>query len=294
MAAGWAGWQVLLSGSRSRHSLGETQLALRDQCDMRGGQDYYYKAEGLAELQERVPPEGRSCPRPRRPPPGLGRRATRAAGPAIARHDGTGRQEAEHGAGSPRSPWRSGGRLRQSANLALESEESLAQATARRRPARPVSRPECSGTRSAAPRHPKPPAAVAFSPDGQRIDGGGPGTTGQRRGLPEDPGEPVRAHTQGAEVDVLDRRRHRQLRQRPAVPAPDEPAAPAGRGPDRGDAQLLPLPRPAPAAEQSRPVRGPRRGRPLPLERRAPAGPDRPRRQADRIRRSGRRATSSS
>ena len=67
---------------------------------------------------------------------------------------------------------------------------------------------------------------------------------------------------------------------------------PAGRGPDRGVAQLLPLRRPA--ADGRRAVLGQRRGRRLPLERRAPAGPDRPEGQADRPATSGRRATSSS
>ena len=55
-------------------------------------------------------------------------------------------------------------------------------------------------------------------------------------------------------------------------------AAAARRRADRGDAQLLPLRRPAAAAGKPRPVRRPRRGRRLPLERRAPAGADRHRR----------------
>ena len=97
-----------------------------------------------------------------------------------------------------------------------------------------------------------------------------------------------------AAVHVLDRRRHGQLRQRPALPPPDEPASAARRGSHRGDAQLLLLPGSAAAARQSRPVRGPRRGGPLPLERRPPAGPDRHRRQADSPATSGRPPTSSS
>ena len=127
---------------------------------------------------------------------------------------------------------------------------------------------------------PVAPPAVAFSPDGQRIAEVAPEPPANGEAFEKIEREPVRAHAQGAEVDLRDRRRHRQLRQRPAVPVPDEPASPAGRGPDRGDAQLLPVPGSAPAAEQSRPVRHPPRGRPLPLERRAPAGPDRHRRQA--------------
>ncbi len=74
-------------------------------------------------------------------------------------------------------------------------------------------------------------------------------------------------------VDLLDRRRHRLVRQRPPVLAGPEHAAAAGRGADRGTGQLLPL-RLRTAVER-RPVRRAGRGRPMPLGARASAGPDR-------------------
>ncbi len=70
----------------------------------------------------------------------------------------------------------------------------------------------------------------------------------------------------GEAVDVLDRRRHRLLRQRPPLPRPEHAAA-QGRGADRGDDQLLPLRlRPA-GGRRAASVRGPRRSRRLPLGR---------------------------
>ena len=52
-------------------------------------------------------------------------------------------------------------------------------------------------------------------------------------------------------LDLLDRRRHRELRQRPALPH-RRAAAAEGRGADRGAGQLLPLRRPAPRRATTR------------------------------------------
>ena len=53
-----------------------------------------------------------------------------------------------------------------------------------------------------------------------------------------------------AALDVLDRRRHRVVRQRPPLPERG-PAAAAGRGADRGAGQLLPLRLPAAGGRRS-------------------------------------------
>ena len=55
---------------------------------------------------------------------------------------------------------------------------------------------------------------------------------------------PFRPGRRRSALDVLDRRRHRLVRQRPALPQRRHAAA-AGRGADRGAAQLLPLRLPA-------------------------------------------------
>ena len=93
--------------------------------------------------------------------------------------------------------------------------------------------------------------------------------------------QPVRQGRGRAALDLLGRRRHGELRDRPAVPDAEHPA-PEGRRPGRGADQLFHLRRPA--ADRRRAVLGPGRGRRLPVEPGAPARADRPGGQDDRQR----------
>ena len=92
---------------------------------------------------------------------------------------------------------------------------------------------------------------------------------------------PFHRTAQRAALDLLDRRRHRQLCQRPPLPQPEHAAA-QGCGAHRRDAQLLRLSRRASLEIERASVCRSCRGRRLPVERPAPAGADRHRRQTHR------------
>ena len=106
-------------------------------------------------------------------------------------------------------------------------------------------------------------------------------SAGSRPSPGPDRRQPVSRRPQGRRS-----RPSRSTSTRPAIPtsgASSTRTPPAQRRrPHRGDAQLLPLSRRASGQCERRSVRRPHRGRRLPLERRAPAGPDRYRRQAHR------------
>ena len=115
----------------------------------------------------------------------------------------------------------------------------------------------------------------------------------QHRGLRPHRRQSVPRRHGGSALDVLDRRRHRVVRQRAALPA-RRAAAAAGRGAHRGAGQLLPLRLPG-AAQAARRSRSRPRSAGCPWNAEAPAGADRPagaRRSRDAQR--ARRATSSS
>ena len=99
------------------------------------------------------------------------------------------------------------------------------------------------------------------------------------RGLRPDPGQPVPGRGAEPAFDLLDRRRHGLVRERPPLPGPG-PAAAEGRRADRGAAQLLPL-RLSRAARRDA-VLGLDRGGRVPVATGAPAGARRLARALDR------------
>ena len=132
-------------------------------------------------------------------------------------------------------------------------------------------------TRSAARAMPAPPPAP-MSPGMPAIVGGN--TAGYTGGIAAEPyyrrpergnteaydkidDNPFRSVVRESALDVLDRRRHRVVRERAAVPE-RRPAAAGGRGAHRGADQLLPLRLPAAARRSA--VRGHDRARRLPVE----------------------------